>query len=560
MILTTIALLAPMIVYIIVGFSAKARATSEADYLIGGKSVSQNDYANTSVGYALQMAAVFLFASWGILYGIGALWAAVFWGLGYFLLYILLPRFIDYHAQNEPITLHEYLRSRFRAGRSLQLLAAAATVTGLMGAMLTEVDYVVQVLQPVSEQYALARPVVLQAGFLILGLSYIIWNGFKAEVRAERVQVPLAYCCLLVTLFFLLPGVWRHAGPRAFYPIVSVLGFALIVMALAKVDWTAVKRGAPSLPDWQITIPLVGLLALIILIVVIATSVPAGTNASPFDIPIVLQLKAQGWLGLTSLFLANALWMPVDLSTWQRITSVDRTNVLQVLRAGTLRVAFESPAGWSLGAVLGWSIHSSGILSVDGNAFSAISILASHLFVGSVDPVHLSIGSVVYAVFLAGAVAVMLSTINSIMSAIAYTVERDLLGANRATLGRLRIITTGSLLVGFVVFEALRLAAGANLGVLLYGAYAAQLALIVVVSVALFGVRISARGAVGSVALGLAFAIVYVLFAIRVGDPRAFVLPPLFAIAGSVLGYALFYRLSDSSASSREDDVRGAGS
>jgi hypothetical protein len=544
-ILIAIALLAPLAVYIVVGFSPKARARNETEYFIGGKRVNQNDYANTSVGYALQMAAVFLFATWGILYGIGALWAAVFWGLGYLLLYILLPRFIPYHAQDAPLTLHEYLRLRFRAGRALQLLAAAATVVGLMGTMLAEVDFVVQVLQPVSDAYPIARPVALEAVFLIIGLSYIIWNGFKAEVRAERIQIPIAYCCLLTTLFYLLPTVWGHAGPRAFYPIVVVLGLALIVMTLAKVDWTASKRGTRRLPDWQIIIPLAGLLVLTILTVLTATSTSPGTIPSLFERPISLQLKAQGWLALTSLFLANALWMPVDLSTWQRITSVDRSNVLQVLRAGTLRVALESPAGWFLGGVLGWSIHSSGILSAGADPSEAISSLASYLSTISLVGVNLPIGSVVYATFLAGAVAVMLSTVNSIMSAIAYTVERDVLGGARAKLGRLRLITAGSLLGGFVVFQSLRRVAGASLAILLYGAYSAQLSLIVVVLVALYGIRISAHGAVGSVAAGLAFSSVYVLFAIQIQDPQAFVLPPLFAIGGSVLGYAFFYRETD---------------
>jgi len=544
-ILTAIALFLPIAVYIIAGLSPNATAKDTTDYLVGGKRVGQNDYANTSVGYALQMAAVFLFASWGILYGIGALWASLFWSLGYFLLYFLLPRFIEYHSQNEPITLHEYLRAKFRAGRGLQVLAAGATITGLMGAMLAEVDYVVLVLQPVSERYSTLRPIILQAVFLLLGLSYIIWNGFKAEVRAERIQVPIAYCCLLVTLFFLLPGVWRFSGPRAFYPTVLILALALIVMTAAKIDWSADKRGVSRFPDKQIFIPIGALLVLTTIMIAITTFGTAGTNSSVFEIPIATQLKAQGWLGVFSLLLANALWMPIDLSTWQRIASVDRSNVLQVLRSGTARVALESPAGWFCGAVLGWCIHSSGVLAPGADASSAITVLSSYLFAGSIDPIKLPIGSIIYATFLAGAVAVMLSTVNSIMAAIAYTVERDLLGSNKTTLWRLRIVTIITLILGFAAYEFLRIYAGANLQTLLYGAYAAQLSLVVIVFVALYEIRISARGAIGSLSLGLTLAGLYVAFAIKVQDQRAFVLPPLFAIAGSVIGYAMFYRTSD---------------
>jgi len=79
----------------------------------------------------------------------------------------------------------------------------------------------------------------------------------------------------------------------------------------------------------------------------------------PLTSPLSSQLRAQSELGLFSLMLANALWMVVDISSWQRIASVGREGdgfPLRSLQRGTLRVACESPATWLLGVVLGWSI------------------------------------------------------------------------------------------------------------------------------------------------------------------------------------------------------------
>ena len=110
------------------------------------------------------------------------------------------------------------------------------------------------------------------------------------------------------------------------------------------------------------------------------------------------------------------------------------------------------------------------------------------------------------------------------------------------SLRTVRIVTAFSLVLGFAGFEFLHEAMGANLSILLYGAYASQLALIVVVMLALFGRRLSASAAFGSVVMGLAATLIYIIIAIGLKDPQAFVLPPFFAISGAVVGYALFYR------------------
>src|SRR5258708_38816269 len=116
MTLVILATVLPLAIYVWAGLSARSRSRNQADYFVASSAVSDDDYANTSVGYALQMAAVFLFASWGVMYGVGALWAAVFWGLGYGLLIWFLPYFSEYRKQHGDLTLHGFVRARFGAG------------------------------------------------------------------------------------------------------------------------------------------------------------------------------------------------------------------------------------------------------------------------------------------------------------------------------------------------------------------------------------------------------------------------------------------------------------
>jgi Na+/proline symporter len=222
----------PLLVYVLVGLARTARAKTIDDYFIYSQRVSVQDYANTSVGYALQMAAMFLFAYWGILYGLVALWTPICWALGFFLLWWLLPKFMPYHERHGTITLHQYLADTFRGGRTLQTTAAAATIIGLWGTMMAEIDYVLLVYSPVIKDRRLLY--LLGAVFLAFGVIYIIQNGYKAEIHTERLQVPIAYMGLISVLILALPNVWRHGGPRPYRIILSLLVFTFAVMLVGK--------------------------------------------------------------------------------------------------------------------------------------------------------------------------------------------------------------------------------------------------------------------------------------------------------------------------------------
>ena len=186
----------PMAFYLYVALRRDSRARSDDEYFIYAQEVSAADYANTSVGYALQMAAVFLFAYWGATYGLGALWTVIFWGIGFYLLLRILPRFLSFHAYKT--TMHAYVADRSKAGHTLQGLAAAATIFGLLGTMMAEIDYTVQVYSPVVRSKS---GMLLVGGiFLLFGLAYIIISGYKAEVLTERFQVPIAYMGIIVVL------------------------------------------------------------------------------------------------------------------------------------------------------------------------------------------------------------------------------------------------------------------------------------------------------------------------------------------------------------------------
>ena len=535
----------PLALYMAVGLSKKSKSQTVGEYFIYGQKVSVQDYANTSVGYALQMAAMFLFAYWGVLYGLGALWVPLFWGLGFLLLYLLLPKFMRYHEQGTAKTMHQYLAQCYGGGRVLQSTAAIATIMGLWGTMMAEIDYVVQVYSPIfTNPWAVYFS---GAAFLVFGVLYIIINGYKAEVHTERIQVPLAYLGLIAVLILVLPAVWRHGGEKPYTIIfyLLLLTFTIIFVAKLLQGWS----WRHPLRDKQILIPIVAAVGILILdhwLRAQPANLPAGAQPTVLDKPIGEQLYAQGWFALLSLFVANFLWMPVDLSTWQRVASVEGegSEVLRRLRRGTLRVMLESPATWLLGVCLGLVINGGGFIPAGTDASEGLAKFSAALFDASAAP-HLGSAALwLYPLFVMACISVMLSTVDSLISAIAFTAYRDLPPYIESdNLRPARLWTLGIMLAGLVVYPLLRLGMGVNLPTFLYASYSAQLSLIVIVVFALTGARLSKRSAIGSLVGGLLATAVTFVLAVRIpASPEIAVLPPIFAVCGSFVGYILAYR------------------
>ncbi len=525
------ACIAPVLIFAYVGFSRSSKSSSHSDYFTSEQNVGSSDYANTSVGYSLQMAAVFLFAVWGIDYGLGALWVVLFWALGYAVLYALLKYFLPFHA--EQTTLHGYL-AKVYGFKHLRWVASIATVLGLWGTMMAEVSYTLIVLAPVVDDGWLRMG--LSVVFLLLGTSFIIANGYKAEVRAERVQVPFAYIGLLIAIVATVPTVWLVAGKFAFVVTILIMFGALAAILIAKLG-ADLKN---PFGDKQIVIPGVFFLALVVVSIAAVNYLPMGSRESVLDMPIFgHQLQAQGLFALFALFVANVLWMPVDFATWQRIGSVRGRGeeVLERVKRGTWRVMLESPATWALGAVLGIIVNAGGF-SYASDSYSGLGSFANALFSNSI-PYLGATGFAIYLLFVVGCIAVMLSTVDAILSAISFTIHDDILPGG--SVGRAKVVTLLLVLTGVPAYAFLQYLTQNSIATILYGAYAMQLSLAVVVILALLRRRIESRAAMASVITGFAGTIVATIIAIRIPSPETFVLGPVFAVGGAIVGYILFF-------------------
>jgi len=349
-------------------------------------------------------------------------------------------------------------------------------------------------------------------------------------------------------LLCLLPAVWKNAGAKSFAAIATLLGATFLLMLFGKL-----KTAAGFFSDGQIWIPVAGILVLVI----IALSLPQFPSSknelpAPLLLPSLVQVGAQGWIALLSLFLANALWMVVDISTWQRIASVKPENnnfPLQALRRGTRRVAYESPATWCLGVVLGWSISAAGILPPGKDPSEGIPSVAAALAAGALPPFPpYWVSCALYPALLVACISIMLSTVNALISTIAFTAYHDLAGAptrtNGGTSQRLAPAqrwTVGLVLCGLILYPVVRYGLGAQLPTVLYTAYSAQLSLFTITLLALFRKGLDGTAAITSLCVGIIFAALGGLLATQSSDPSLSVMPPVFALVGSAAAYFVLY-------------------
>ncbi len=200
----------------------------------------------------------------------------------------------------------------------------------------------------------------------------------------------------------------------------------------------------------------------------------------------------------------------------------------------------ESPASWCLGVALGLIINAGGFIPPNTNGSGALALFSNSLVDGTAVQHFPWAASWLYLLFVVACVSIMLSTVDSLLSAVAYTAYQDLSpSGHMKKLGYAKLITVLLAFIGLITYTVLRASFESSLGSLLYAAYSAQLSLFVIAVLALFGKNLDKRAAFCSLVGGLLLTVIAGVFTLRSANPDVSVLPPIFAVLGSVAGYGI---------------------
>ena len=578
--LVPIAALAPFVwSFAVAAGRRELKPRSHSDYFLYERALTPEEFLSTSVGYGLQVAAIFLFIDWTLAYGLAALFVPAFWYGGYVIMATAVRRgYLDKFLTRpsasgdegrklpQVATIHGFVGQMLHSTtltitaphpRSIATAVKAmalVTILGLAGTLIAEMDYVTQfVIHVVGETFTEHSDISTEIGITqiiihiaILGfaLSYVLIGGFKAVVATDRHQVPLSYAAFAVVtfgVFILLGENDLSSAPILGGALAIIAGFIFYAIGWQRLRLDRMTGGESTFRDF---IPLAaGVVGCVVGLYYILTARGSVNSSFPLLWPGEGSVFAGfGLWGLASLAWANMFWQFIDVSSLQRLQAVsggsDVTSMDQVREKVILGLnasGRESAGTWVLAIVLALGLGASGV--------TGSSELVAY-FEGMTGAY-----SLLLPIFVLAITTFMVSTIDGFISAISFVSYYDVLGSKAQDesdkhLKRARSITVISVVVVYAMYLAARLSLEGQdgaIGLVLYTVYGAQSSVGLVVLIALFRRQwLNAPAVVLSVVAG-AIAAYLSVFAEApppfIPEHSWWVIPPLAALLASGVAY-----------------------
>lgn len=495
-----IAVLIGPILYLTITLTGKKPA-DYYDYHYGGRTIPLHHFTDSTVMYAMQVAAITLFATWGYDAGLWAIWVPVFWAMGYFFIGKLITKgLLDPFLKQESVgTIHQFISDKGKS-KLLGALAALASLLGIAGPAMFEAQYVGELVARIG-----SSSLELESGslivdkysplffgaFLILASIYMLYGGFKAVVSTDVYQLGIGYSGFSIVLSVLL-FIVANSGHK----FVSILLLTALLFSSVGIlfYWRHVFNSNSHLEKrWLSELPLyIGLLSYLVgLTFSIVMAEPGGPLLSA-DVWAdfakhhqIFNPLSLGGMSIFSLLIANSLYQVVDIGQWQRLASVQldmnnfegsKRNLVRVIQLTGVYSAFT----WILAIFFGMTLKyiSTGISS---NPYDATAIFLLQYAKGDASE------QLVVFLMLISLVAIMLSTLDSLVSSIAFTIHNDWLVSLNEKLRTIavgRLFTIAFMLCAFYLYGLLSVRVN-NFADILYSCWALQIAMFPLVLISL---------------------------------------------------------------------------
>ncbi len=436
--------------------------------------------------------------------------------------------------------------------RQLEWTIAALIIIAIGGTAITELDYATSFLMPVfmsnldpaTQSGAIATAsMTIHFSILAFTVVYVLWGGYRAVVATDRIQVPWSVCLLCGLTVALFYCNWLSTELPVPVILLMLSAISFIGVAGARV-WIGSLSNTPKFDTvfWFMCLFLIAIAFLTCCLLFfqnrITFEVYSNSTASSF--------AGFGLLGIISLTLANGLWQFVDLSSLQRLQSLEfvanssETQVRQSAIAKSLVASgIESSSLWILATVVGILFATFGLDSTDlPIAFAAFGPFATYVLMPALLFVIVSFA---------------ISTIDAFLSAMAFTMFVNVTAGGKEKEGSLNnarwatLVSIGLVYLGYaiakVVIENNMPDSQSVIAQILYAIYAIQLACApLFLGKFIFGVSNNWGGILSIIAgFGVACfsALIPPLFEIDQNSWQ--VIPPLISLGMATIVYAPFF-------------------
>ncbi|MBK8094498.1 MAG: hypothetical protein IPK32_21685 [Verrucomicrobiaceae bacterium] len=558
--LVSLAAFAPFVLSFISSLKGKG-PTNVSDFFLFERNLDTGSYATGSVGYSMQVASIYLFLYWFSLYGWLSLIVPIAWFGGYLIQAYMVKKgkldgFLSQDANAG--TIHGYIvPEKSGLGRVAVCLLAVASLVGFAGTMLAEIDYALAYFVLPGMELSItdfSAKMVLYMVVLTTAGAYIMWGGYRAAIETDTFQVKWAFAlfaAIIVAIGWVAvtKGTWVSPASCGF----GLLAFSILAIWLRK----RLKRldlNYQTLNADRVMFAIIGILGGILLIGAIShrnSGVPTSSFADYLH-----PTQSFGWLGILSLFATNALWQFIDVSSLQRLQSLNfvlkkseakadleaNQHVRDRVFRGIISAGVEGTGSWFMVIALALVISA---CNIDPNK--------PHEAIGNVLPMWLCMPAFLYVV-----VAFMLSTLDTLVAASAFVIFHDIIPESRTNssipeerrMSAARRYTLAGIIVTGCVYVALKLITQSDetkQSQLVYAIYAIQAAICGPVIFAIIGKPLRPLGSILATILGASVALV---IAAGWNAPEAtwpywlqeswYVLPPFASLAVSGMTALIF--------------------
>jgi hypothetical protein len=504
----------PFVVSILSTFSPSTRVKDIEGYFLFDRELDIDGFLKSTIGYSLQVASITLFFYWTFQSGIlGSAVVCLAWASGYWLMSAFVMRgklnsFLGSGRRDVQTTetIHGFIgaRTKTHSGRLRYwavLAVSLASVIGLGGTMMAEIDYSTQFFMSAAQVTSteLLR-VVIEFSVVVFTVLYVLWGGYKSSVFTDRFQTPIAYVAFSVFGF--------AVAATAKGTTVAGLGLIILVMAMlfAVLLWRRFNTLRRFHDVWgQLTaaltfVPILIFAGAVLVYLSPTWKTPLTTGLwnihalAPILFPPTSTFLGFGIWGTIALVFANGVWQFIDISSLQRLQSLDKKQVDQ-------HRSNVANAIWNIGleAGVGWLLISLTAILMRSVALTNDNFISSLL--NTRDQAY----AFVVPVFVLTVVIYMLSTISGFISALSYISYYDIVPSflrqsniisEAAVSSHTRLqaarVTTLFVIGGiFIFYLLLRLVVpGDQIANVLYAIYAFQIAILPNAFVALFFTRL----------------------------------------------------------------------
>ncbi len=412
----------PLVIYLVCAYTIpKSSAERPDDFFIAHRKVAKIPFSNSAIAYAFQVATVYPFLAWAaskILFV--PLLNTVFWGIGIALFAVCLPKLKSFIGSN--LTLHGFLGQKYSVG--VRRVTSVLTIVGLLGVAVGEIVWGSQVMMPIIHTKGLLYLVIFVSVFFVL--LYISYGGQVSSIRTDQMQLIFSYIGVFGFLTYCLVGVLvvgtRQNGITSFFLLLT-MGCALCLFWFRKGKFLTEEDEVNRFGK-AITTTANGFLRVFLAILLLGSTVILIRQGGLTELGGMISLDSFGKSGMLSLIILPLLWQFVDMTNWQRVLALktngeaNQSAGVEQLKKGLYLYAVESPFTWILFLLLGILVVA--VLPDVGASGDPLTGIPRVLLASPNHTDHF-----MAYLFIVSVIAIMLSTVDSVMAAAMFTFVYD---------------------------------------------------------------------------------------------------------------------------------------